>query len=335
MGLAWPLNFLPLGLTLVLSTVSLGLAHYFLLARNKSLTSEARLPRQLLLLLITISAVITAIVVSPLPESTRNQVLGLIGVLLSGVIVLSSAPFVTNFMATVMLRVTLPFEVGDFIRVGDYFGKVSGRGLFDTEIQTENRELIALPNATFINQGVTVMRSSGVIISATVSLGYDHGAAKVESLLLQAATEAGLDDPFVHLITLGDFSVQYRIAGLLSDVDRNLTARSDLNKKILYVLHGANVEIASPTITRHINQDADTRILPTEQPVLTASEGADAEDIVFDKAREISGLETTRSELKIELDALKAQRGDAKRVADVKQQLKLLEEKISELSQGK
>jgi small-conductance mechanosensitive channel len=335
MELVWPLNFLPLALTLALSIVALGLGHYFLLARNKTLSSEARLPRQLLLLVLTISAVLTAIVVSPLPESTRNQVLGLIGVLLSGVIVLSSAPFVTNFMATVMLRVTLPFEVGDFIRVGDFFGKVSGRGLFDTEIQTENRELIALPNATFINQGVTVMRSSGVIISASVSLGYDHAAAEVEALLLQAAAEAGLDDPFVHLLSLGDFSVQYRVAGLLADVDRNLTARSELNKKILYVLHGAGVEIASPTITRHITQDADTRILPPEPALQAVVESPDAEDIVFDKAREISQLEASRAELKAQLETVKADRGSAGLAADLKQQLKLLEQNIKALGEGK
>ena len=101
-------------------------------------------------LALTLGAVILLLSVSPLAESTRNQMLALIGVLLSGVIALSSAPFVTNFMAAVMLRVTQPFKVGDFIRVGDLFGKVSERGLFDTEIQSENRELIALPNATFI-----------------------------------------------------------------------------------------------------------------------------------------------------------------------------------------
>jgi small-conductance mechanosensitive channel len=328
-----PLAFLPLAVALALTIVVLGLAHYLLLARHKDLGSEARLPRQLILLALTLAAIVLLVSVSPLTESTRNQVLALLGVLLSGVIALSSAPFVTNFMAAVMLRVTRPFDVGDFIRVGDAFGKVSERGLFDTEIQTENRELIALPNATFITQGVTVVRKSGVIISSQVSLGYEAGYGEVEPLLLQAAEACGLSDPFVHILALGDFSVQYRVAGLLSDVTRILTARSNLNQQILYTLHGAGVEIASPTITRHITQAESTRILPPEQPAPARDEGDGAEAIVFDKAREVELFTQTRAELTAQLEALGSEGSGTQRAETLRQQIAALQQRIEALQQ--
>ena len=327
------LAFLPLTIALALTIVVLGLAHYLLLARRKDLGSEARLPRQLILLALTLGAVVLLVSVSPLSESSRNQVLALLGVLLSGVIALGSAPFVTNFMAAVMLRVTRPFDVGDFIRVGEFFGKVSERGLFDTEIQTQNRELIAIPNATFINQSVTVVRSSGVIIASEVSLCYDVGYAELEPLLLQAAEESGLSDPFVHILKLDDFSVQYRVAGLLADVSRILTARSNLNRQVLYTLHGAGIEIVSPTITRHITHAEETRILPAAQPAPAQEEGGGAEAIVFDKDSEIETFTQSLNDLTAQLDALGSEGNDTQRAETLRQQITALKQRIEALQQ--
>ena len=165
--------YLPLLIVLVICGAGLTLGHVLLLARHKELGSESRLPRQVALLLMTILSLVLVIIAAPLPDSTRDQVLTLMGIALSAAIALSSTSFVTNFMAAIMLRVTRPFKVGDFIKVGDLFGRVSERGLFDTEIQTENRELIAIPNATFITQPVTVARSSGIIVSTT-PVSYTH-----------------------------------------------------------------------------------------------------------------------------------------------------------------
>ncbi|PLW70671.1 mechanosensitive ion channel family protein [Pseudohalioglobus lutimaris] len=331
-------SYLPVFIVLPLVLLGLGVAHYVLLARNKELGSEARLPRQLVLLVLTILSVILLIVVAPIQESTRNQILGLLGIVLSGVAALSAAPFVTNFMAAVMLRVTKPFGVGNFIRVGDLYGKVSERGIFDTEIQTENRELVAIPNATFISQSVTVVRSSGVIVWTKVSLGYDLGHSTVEPLMLEAAEKAGLMDPYVHVMELGDFAITYKVCGLLVDVESALTARSELNRQLLNTLHAADVEIASPSITRHINQADDVRMIPSRAAPMAEAEAdatrVKAEEIVFDKAREIERLGALSAELELQLSELSAtkeadtdgQASLAQSLEKVKAELKALRE---------
>lgn len=326
-------SYIPLLLATVCGGLLLGAGHYFLLARHKNLGSEARLPRQLLLLILTVATLVTLIVIAPLPESTRNQVLGLLGIVLSGVIALSAAPFVTNFMATVMLRVTRPFKVGDFIYVGEMYGKVSERGLFDTEIQTENRELIAIPNGTFITQPVTVVRSSGVIISSTISLGYELGYNEVEPLMLQAAEQAGLTDPYIHILALQDFSVSYKVCGLLADVQSTLTVRSELNRQLLDTLHRAGVEIASPTITRHITQSADTTMIPAISETPEPAERVIAEEIVFDKATETERLNRERADLKEQVKALgQSGESDKARKAELLNALEAIEQQLKELT---
>lgn len=324
-------SYLPLLTVVIVCAVLLALGHIFLLARHRELGSEARLPRQLVLFVMTLLSLVLMLIVAPLPDSTRNSILTLMGIALSAVIALASTSFVTNFMAAVMLRVTQPFKVGDFIRVGELFGKVSERGLFDTEIQTENRELIAIPNATFITQPVSVARSSGVIISTTVSLGYDLSCDTVEPLMLEAASGAGLSDPYVHIVALGDFSVSYKVCGLLSDLEGILTARSKLHHQLLHTLHGAGLEIVSPTITRHITQSEDYRIIPQPSRVVRSDNGVQAESIVFDKANEIAGMEVLRGELEDRVRQLKESSSEGPDLAPVLEKLARLDEELQVL----
>ena len=79
-------------------------------------------------------------------DSTRGQIITLMGLVITGVIALSSTSFVANIMAGLMLQVVKSFKPGDFVRVGEYFGRVTERGLFHVEIQTEDRDLTTLPN---------------------------------------------------------------------------------------------------------------------------------------------------------------------------------------------
>jgi small-conductance mechanosensitive channel len=177
------------------------------------------------------------------------------------------------------------------------------------------------------------VRSSGVIIASEVSLGYDVGYAELEPLLLRSAEECGLAEPFVHILKLDDFSVQYRVAGLLMDVSKILTARSNLNRQLLYTLHGAGIEIVSPTITRHITHSEETRILPTDQPAPEQEEGGGAEAIVFDKASEIETFTQSLNELTAQLEALGSEGKNTQRAETLRQQVAALKQRIEALQQ--
>lgn len=324
--------YVPLLAVVVVCGAVLTAAHILLLARHGELNSEARLPRQVALLAMTLVSLVLVIIAAPIADSTRDQVLTLLGIALSAAIALSSTSFVTNFMAAIMLRVTRPFNDGDFIKVGDLFGKVSARGLFDTEIQTENRELIAIPNATFINESVTVARRSGVIVSTTLSLGYDVSSSQAEPLMLAAATDAGLSDPYIHIVELGDHAVSYRVCGLLTDLESILTARSDLHHHLLLQLHGAGIEIVSPSITRHITQSAEQKIIPALRDAVPDANRVVAEDIVFDKANEIAGLAASRDSLKERIRELQAADSRDERLAGMAEELAGIEARLDELS---
>ena len=70
--------------------------------------------------------------------------LQLYGIVLSATIALSSTTLVGNAMAGIMLRTLRNFSPGDYVHVGDYFGRISEMDLLHTEIQTEERDLTTL-----------------------------------------------------------------------------------------------------------------------------------------------------------------------------------------------
>jgi hypothetical protein len=166
------------------------------------------------------------------------------------------------------------------------------------EIQTEESDLTTMPNLYLVSNPLKVVRSSGTIITAEVSLGYDVPHDQVEELLIQAARDTELEEPFMQILTLGDFSINYRAAGLLRDVRHLLSTRSRLHANMLNRLHGAGIEIVSPTFmnTRQLSPREQVISQPSgsrRSRSATTEKGA-PEDIVFDKAAEAASLEKLR-----------------------------------------
>ncbi|MBA3016385.1 MAG: mechanosensitive ion channel family protein [Proteobacteria bacterium] len=291
------LAFLPSFSIFIASGAVLWGSHWFLIGRRPELGNERKFPLQILMLALTIVSILAIVIALPISESFRNKIIGLIGILLSGIIAFSSTNVIANLMAGVLLRITKPFRTGDFIRVGDFFGRVSERGLFDTEIQSESRELIALPNTYLVNNPVSTIRNSGAIVSVTLSLGYDVHHLQIESLLIQAAEESGLKDPFVNILELGNFSITYRISGLLTEVKWLITAQSSLFRVVLDTLHGQGIEIMSPSFMNQRRIGDDQTIIPTFVQATPVKETVDAEEIVFDKAEQAEQREGEQQQL--------------------------------------
>ncbi len=294
-------TYIPLIVTLAIVAAGLSIAEWALKKRSRWIGQRQNFVRPLVMLGLSAVSLIAVIIALPLPEGTTDQLLGLMGLVLTGMIALSSTTFVSNAMAGLMIRSVGCFRSGDFIKVENYFGRVSGRGLFHTEIQMEDRDLATLPNLFLISNPVKVVRSSGTIISANISLGYDASESKVEALLTEAAKRAGLDDPFVHVMDLGDYTVSYRVSGFLEDTKRLFTARSRLRIESMNTLHDAGIEVMSPAVMMQRPIPSEERIMPKRYASSRLSVDEDKplpEEKIFDKAEEAEKLEQRENELK-------------------------------------
>ncbi|GLQ30784.1 mechanosensitive ion channel family protein [Litoribrevibacter albus] len=335
-------EFLPVLVSVAVVFLILSLANWFFLGRRLRLGAEAKLPRQLLMLLLSICGLLTIVLLLPMSDSTRGQVLSLLGVVFTGVIALSSTTFVANAMSGLLLRLINSYKPGDFIRINGSFGRVTERGLFHTEIQTEDRDLTTFPNLYLISNPVTVVHSSGTIITVELSLGYDVATSKVEPLLQKAAIETGLTDPFVLITNLGDFSISYKVAGFLTDVGQLVTVRSLLRKNVVSILHGEGIEIVSPGFMNQRPLDPKQKVMPKGQSRSESKDdlAATPESLMFDKAEGVTELERLRKhrqECRNQIDTLeeiKTKLIDAEAIEKLDNQLNTIKLEINRTQQA-
>ncbi|UCD18467.1 MAG: mechanosensitive ion channel [Candidatus Zixiibacteriota bacterium] len=290
-------DLIPTGVAILGAILTLMIIRYIINRSSAGLPGK-NYRRQAVTLLVSFIGLLVIILVLPITDSKRGQLLSLIGILLTAAIALSSTTLLGNIMAGLMLRAVRNFRPGDFIRVGEHFGRVSEQGLFHVEIQTEDRDLTTMPNLYLVTNPVKVIRASGTIITAEVSLGYNVPRSQVEDLLLKAAGAAGLQEPFVHITELGDFSITYRISGLLAEVKQILSSRSQLHAMMLDVLHRGGIEIVSPNFMNTRALSKEDAMIPKSAGMVSPPSGiapaAKPEKLVFDKADQAESLEKLR-----------------------------------------
>lgn len=238
------------------------------------------------------------ILVLPINETLQGNLLSFYGIIVSATIALSSTTLVGNILAGIMLKAVGSCRPGNYITVGDHFGRISEMDLLHTELQTEDRDLTTLPNLYLVTNPVRVMRKSGTLIHVELSLGYEVSRHAIEEILIAAATEVELESPFAQIRELGDFSVTYRVSGVLKEDNRLLEKRRDLRATTLDMLHDAGIEIVSPNFmnTRAI-EDGQNFIARASKENVKNDKRPTPDSVVFDKAEKAESVEKLREYL--------------------------------------
>lgn len=315
---AYTMSFFSLIITILLLVV------FSYLFREKQLFSREKIFQQLILIAIFAVGLIFIIFTLPLDIDTKNLLITLLGIITGAAIAFSSSTFISNAMAGVMLRLIKPFRIGDYIKVNDTFGRVTEINFLHTQIQSQDRDLITIPNIALVSHPLKTIRTSGTIISIELSLGYNVPRKKIEKNLLLAAEKAKLENPFVHITGLGDFSIKYKVGGLLKDVGSLITSRSDFKKYVVDTLHGDGIEIVSPTYMNQRVLKEDYVCLPPEEKEETIQEAEiqenvpekTTEEIIFDRAIAAENLDKIKNTMQSIHDRNKAMEEKAKAILD-------------------
>ncbi|WP_295873125.1 mechanosensitive ion channel domain-containing protein [uncultured Zhongshania sp.] len=284
-------------------------------------------------LVFRLSGLLLGITTFPMESELRGQLLSLVGLLLSAAIALSSTSVMGNLMAGFMLRTVNSFRAGDYIEFRNELGRVSQRGLLHVEFQNETSELVTVPNLLLVQEPYNVVRSSGTVVSAEVSLGYDVDRRDIETALLKAIEAAELGDGFVQIRNLGDFSVNYRASGWLKEAGLLVSARSRLRGKMLDALHDAGIEIVSPSFMNQRPLPPELKFIPKRKKVNIPEEDKNghAEEILFSKAEVASAVENLEAKIKKLKEKLKIEPIEGEEDIDrdaVKEELSALTEEL-------
>jgi small-conductance mechanosensitive channel len=190
----------------------------------------------------------------PLIPGSGSDVFKGVSVFFGLIISLGSTSAIGNIVAGLVITYMRPFQQGDRVRIGDATGDVVEKTLLVTRLRTIKNEDVTIPNSAILT-GNTFNYSAnakefGLILNASVTIGYDVPWRKVHEMLIEAAnrTHELLKEPkpFVLQTSLDDFYVSYQINCYTQKAEISATIYSELYGHIQDVFAENEVEILSP-----------------------------------------------------------------------------------------
>jgi small-conductance mechanosensitive channel len=193
-----------------------------------------------------------------------------------------------DLFASLSIAVDKPFEVGDFIGVGEVEGTVQYVGLKTTRIQSIGGEQIVMSNTDLLKQTLkNYKRMNERRILFNFGLTYDITADQAEQIapLVKRLVE---EDPQLrfgraHLKNFGDSSLDWQVVYFVKDpaYDVYMDAQQRLNIKLMRELARMGVDFAFPTRTvivanadRLPGSDRRAQAEPANEKMTTARLGA-------------------------------------------------------------
>jgi small-conductance mechanosensitive channel len=191
-------------------------------------------------------------------------ILGVLGQDLSGIVVglgvggIAIALAVQNILSDALTAFSIyfdrPFELGDFVVVGDYAGTVTKIGIISTRIQLLQGEELVISNKNLIATSVRnfkKLKRRRIVFNVKVT--YDTSVEKLKKIpkliakILEETKMANLDR--VHFRQLGDFSLDFEVVYYITTGDYNkyMDIQQQINYGILDEFEKEKIEMAYPT----------------------------------------------------------------------------------------
>ena len=159
--------------------------------------------------------IITGLVVAgylEFPVNSLVTVLGVIGVALS----LSLQGSLSNLAGGIMVMVSRPFAVGDYVEAGSVSGTVIEIGLVYTKLKTIDNKIIFIPNGEISGERIiNYNKQEQRRVDLTFTVSYDDDPEQVKEIMRRVigAHPKALftPEPFVRTTSLGESSVGYTL----------------------------------------------------------------------------------------------------------------------------
>jgi len=244
------LLFLVVGLVLVRLALML-LSH--MLKKSRTIPASAHtMIKTLMRILLDVVVVLAAANTVGIPITSFMVFLSVIGIAIS----LAVQGILSNFAGGILLLVSRPFAIGDFIECGSVSGTVLDITMLHIKLQAPDRKVVYLPNSTVYSSILTNASISAIRrVDVSVSASYDNSPAQVrEAVLDLTRTIPGiLQDPEVqvHVENYGDSAISYTIWAFCEGKDF-LTVKYALLEGLYDAFRAHSVEMTYPHMNVHM-----------------------------------------------------------------------------------
>jgi small-conductance mechanosensitive channel len=163
----------------------------------------------------------------------------------------------SNFFFGLVLQIERPFDIGDWIQVGDFTGIVTGINWKSTKLLTRDKILINIPNAEITGRIFLNYSKPDRKVRSTISVGidYDTPPDQVKKVILDVLQRHPKvlkhPVPDILLTGFGDSAIQYEVRFWHENFSNEPKIKSDIGILIWYALRRNDITIPFPIRTVH------------------------------------------------------------------------------------
>ena len=176
---------------------------------------------------------------------------------------LAAKDMCSHFFGSIMIFLDQPFQVGDWVIVGDVEGNIEDVGFRSTRIRTFYDSVVTIPNGKLSGINIDNMGRRKVRrMKSFYSLTYNTTPQKIKDFIegikqiVKSHPHTDKDNFHVVFKDYKDSSLDVMLYCFfqVSDWGVELTSQQDVHLKILELAEKLNIDFAFPTRTVHINQ---------------------------------------------------------------------------------
>lgn len=154
-----------------------------------------------------------------------------------------------------------PFEIGDFIIVGDLLGTVEHIGIKTTRVRSLGGEQLVFSNTDLTNSRVrNYKRMNKRRVVFRLGVIYETGLRKLKEIpvvitnIIKGVNDTVFDR--THFFSYGDFSLVFEVVYYVigSDYNKYMDIQQEINLKIKEEFEKHGIEFAYPTQTLYLNK---------------------------------------------------------------------------------
>jgi small-conductance mechanosensitive channel len=201
-----------------------------------------------------IAWIFAVIVAYPYIPGSQTDAFKGVSVFVGLVVSLGSTGIINQIMSGLFVVYSKALKTGEWVKVTDTEGEVLDVGLLAAKIRTIEGQEVTIPNSVLVGTSTVnftrLGHPDGMVVSSTVTIGYDASWRQVHALLLRAADRTPNirkhPAPYVLQRQLSDFYVEYTLIARLEDEKRRIESLSDLHSQIQDAFNEFGVQIMSP-----------------------------------------------------------------------------------------
>jgi len=206
-----------------------------------------------------------------------------------------------NAFAGLAIQSERPFNIGQWVRVGDFEGRVAEVTWRATKLRTKSGNFVIVPNNIVSKEAITNYSEPATPTRLEVEVGasYLTPPNMVKTAIAEAVANAPralkAPQPDVLLVGFGDSAITYRARFWVEDYERDEAARDEVRTAIYYAFQRHGIEIPWPIQVQYERNwtDPDPDMQIQERERLLAGVDLFA-TLTAEQRREIASATTSR-----------------------------------------